>query len=264
MRGKDFCWFIIKANAVLVVVLVPLLLALRAFGHVLTIGSIRPTSLHHVKYVCKNLFIISASSLRLQLHFPTSKKPYWAKLYVHDYYYNDPRHTVSFATAKGTLWFFPVLFRFTSGPLITFKCDDYRIQVYDSQYTPAWLRLLRDNLMYTIINEETVRLHYFKTRLVSTGLIGMTGSEQGYQGSVEKPGLGDEQDLDEVKIRGEAQQWHVHNIRNNRMYTFGALDIEVRKSWVEDKSTFVMIAKNSKWTKVSLVGQHRGNTSLLR
>lgn len=264
MRGKKFCFFITKACALLAVVFVLLLFALRLLGHVLTIGTIRPTSLHHVKYVSKKTFTISASSLRLQLHLPTSKEPYWAKIFVHDGHYDDPRHALTVASLEGTLWFFPVLFRFTSGPLLTVKVYDYRIQVYDSQYTPAWLRLLRDNLVYTIINQETIRLNYFKTRQVSTGLIGMTEGEQDSEGPVEKPGLEAEQDLDEIKMRSEAQQWHIHNINNNRIYTFGALDMEVRKSWVENRSTFVLIAKNSKWTKVSMVGQHPKDTSLLR
>lgn len=264
MGGKDFCLFFIQAGAVLLIILALLLFVPRLLGHVLTIGVIRPTSLQHAKYVYPNLFTISASSLHLKFHLPTSKNPYWAKFFVNDYYYDDPRSAVSFASLEGTLWFLPVLFRFTSGALITLKFDDFRIQVHDSQYTPQWLRLVRDNLVYTVVNEETVRLHHIKTRFVSTGLIGMTGSEQGYQGPVEKPGLGPEQDLDEVKIQTGAQQWHIHNARNNRMYTLGVVDIEIRKSWVEDRRPFVFIAKNIKWTKVSLVGQYRRNTSLLR
>ncbi|KAF5352662.1 hypothetical protein D9756_006132 [Leucocoprinus leucothites] len=234
-----------------------LFLILPLCGYVLTIGSISPAgSLENVRFVRAKLYTISASSVHFILHLPNSKEPYWAKLYATDYHYQDIRCGVAITKIEITLWFFPMLFRFTAGPLITLKFDNFRLQVYNSQYTPIWVRQLRDNLIYTAINEETVRIHQFKPRFVFSGLIGMTGCGlDPDEARVERPGFAVDQELDEVKIQGTAQQWHIHNARNNRMYTYGVLEAEMRESWVEGRESLVIIAHNSKWTKLPLIGQ---------
>ncbi|KAJ3566129.1 hypothetical protein NP233_g7196 [Leucocoprinus birnbaumii] len=240
-----------------------LFLVLPLCGHVLTIGSIRPTcSLQNVRFVRAKLYSISASSIQFLLHVPNSREPFWAKLFVQDYYYRDLKCDVSIAKIEITLWFFPMLFRFTAGPLLTVKFDDFRLRVYNSEYTPRWVRELRDNLIYTAINEETVRLHQFMPRFVLSGLISMTGYNRDTD-EVEKPGLEANQGLDEVKIQGKVQQWHIHNARNNRMYTFDTMEMELRDSWVEGRESLVLITHDSKWTKLPLVGQI-SDESLLR
>jgi hypothetical protein len=80
---------------------------------------------------------------------------------------------------------------------------------------------------------------------------------------VDKPELEADQKLDEIKIQGKAQQWHIHNILNNRMYTFNAIKMELRENWVEDRRTLVMIARDAKWTKLPIVG-HSFDRSWLR
>lgn len=248
--------FLLSATFTLVFFILPLL------GHALTIGSIHPTSLRHVRYIRAKLYSISVSSIRLVLHFPSPREPYWAKLIAQGYHYQDSKCAVSSSKIEGTLWFFPMLFRFTAGPLITLKFDDFRLQVYESEYTPRWVRQLRDNLIYTAINEETVRLHQFKPRFVLSGLMGMSGSIKGSD-EIDIPGLEADREIDDVKIQGKAKQWHIHNVQNNRMYTFDAIEMELRESWVDGRGTLVMIAHDSKWTKLPLVG-HCFDKSWLR
>ncbi|KXN85725.1 hypothetical protein AN958_10908 [Leucoagaricus sp. SymC.cos] len=67
-----------------------------------------------------------------------------------------------------------------------------------------------------------------------------------------------------VKIQGTAQQCqHIHNVQNNRIYTFNVLEAELRENWTEGRGPLVVIAHYSKWTKLPLVG-HSLDTLLLR
>lgn len=259
MYASLLIWLAILLSAILPLVF----FLLRLSGHVLSINSIRPISLRYVRYARQKLYTISTSSIHIKLHLPRPREPHWAKILVQNYQYRDPECSVSISTIKITLWFFPMLFRFTAGPLITLQFEDFRLHVYNSTYTPKWVRKLGDNLIYTAINEETVRLHQFKPRFVLNGLTVVTGSKERFDGPIEKPGMRPGQELDDFKINGRAQQWHIHNKRNNRMYTYNSLETELRRSSAEDRQTLVIIARESKWTKLPLVG-HFHDVSLLQ
>ncbi|KDR85505.1 hypothetical protein GALMADRAFT_365327 [Galerina marginata CBS 339.88] len=191
---------------------------------------------------------IGIEKLGILFHRPRLQAPYWAIITAQNYELKDDASHVSLDQLQAKLWFFPVLFRFTGGPWIEATLDGFKIRIITSKNCPLWIERLRNNLIYTVLNGETIRLQSLKTKLF---LSTITAAE-GYNDEVYKPGFNEAETQDEIRVQCTASQWYI-STWHGRMYSFGDLQAELRRSWVEDRGSFVMIAKESRWLKLPFV-----------
>ncbi|KZT08815.1 uncharacterized protein LAESUDRAFT_757515 [Laetiporus sulphureus 93-53] len=56
-------------------------------------------------------------------------------------------------------------------------------------------------------------------------------------------------DTDELRVTASTQRLHIDN-GEGRLYTFGAVDAQLRRDWDTDRGSFVMIAKEGRWVRV--------------
>ncbi|KAF9535710.1 hypothetical protein CPB83DRAFT_842202 [Crepidotus variabilis] len=196
-------------------------------------------------------YTLAIGKLSLRFHLPTSRKPSWAVIVAEECDFKDADCAVTFLRGASTLWFFPVFFRQTSGPWITTSLDGFSVIVFTSENTPRWVQLLRNNMIYTILDGETIRLNNLKSRIQFSTL---TGSKEGYNGQVEKPGLRPDEQHDEIKLHLEVSQWHIVNVRR-RMYTYGDVKALLRRNWAEDHGSLIVCSEGSKWTKMPALAQ---------
>ena len=223
-----------------------MLLFLAFLGYTLRIRRISWLALHGISFSSPGLST-TVRTLSLRLHIPRPSNPRWATISLSGITSRDSDCTVSLASATLSLWFFPVLFGFTAGPWVTTSLDGFSARVFSSKRIPRWVDLLRGNIIYTILDGDTIRLHNLKTKIFFSGL---TGSEEGYDGEVEKPGVRPGEEHDEIRVRLAASQWHIMNTRH-RMYNFGELEMELRRSWVDGRGSFVMISEGGRWVKLA-------------
>lgn len=55
---------------------------------------------------------------------------------------------------------------------------------------------------------------------------------------------------DEAVVSVTSSGWQIHNHYNHRLYVFGSIDAEMRKSWETEKGVFVMRATECEWFKL--------------
>lgn len=159
---------------------------------------------------------------------------------AYDYNYMDTECHVSLAQLSVALWLFPALLRFTAGPLATVEMNDFRVKVFSSEATPLWIVVLRRNLISTALNGDTIRLDDFETNINIRAVV---------------PDGDDASSVDESRLSASFEGWHIFNWQK-RMYTFGRIDAQLRRSWVDIRDTkLVIIATESRWTKMSSTEQ---------
>ncbi|KAI0352223.1 hypothetical protein OH77DRAFT_1523491 [Trametes cingulata] len=56
-------------------------------------------------------------------------------------------------------------------------------------------------------------------------------------------------DDDELRFSALARRVHINNTEG-RIYTFGAIDAQMRRNWAEDRGSFAMVAEECRWVKV--------------
>ena len=186
---------------------------------------------------------IAIHKILLSLHRPCAEAPYWATITVDEYIYSDKESVVSIDKVIITLWFFPVFFRHTGGAWITTVLDDLCIRVFTSERTPRWITLIRDNIYYTILDGETFRLDYFKTRI-------QFSDPAGSMSDTGKTGLHSEGRRGGIQLRIQSSQWHMVNVKR-RMYTFGDVDFSLHKNWINDHGSVLLSCRECRWTKMS-------------
>lgn len=224
----------------------PLIIIAGLFGHVISIGKVNFTTLSGVWYTNRAGVSIFMNSIQLLLHLPRANCPYWAILKVDDYEYKDSIYQVNLERLHVTFWLLPVFFGFTAGPCMTARMERFRVRLAESQVTPTWVRKLRKDLLTTILEGETVSFHNLKTTLF---LSIPTGTEGESFDEVEKPGLDKDEIYDEARVSASANHWHIVGLKN-RIYTFGRLDVDLRRSWVDDMGTFHLKGEHCNWTRV--------------
>ncbi|TFK60641.1 hypothetical protein BDN72DRAFT_850355 [Pluteus cervinus] len=169
-------------------------------------------------------------------------------------------------------------------PLLNIKVllEEFRVRVYSTKDpgTPPWIEMLRNNLLETILEGDHLRWEGWKldcgVRTWTRGgkkpiRIGelqnddevdsassapaSSGSSRNEEGESDNGDKGPRKQ-DDVRITGYAKQWHIFNKGNQRMYTFGRLDAQLRRGWMDDVGTYVMVAKESRWTKAPRLLDH--------
>jgi hypothetical protein len=180
----------------------------------------------------------ACSKTMLHLHLPRPSAPYWGTFTVCDMEYIDSDCHISASQLDAKLWFFPLFFRFTAGPWITVQLDDLRIRVFSSSDTPYYIKAMRQDLIAAISKGEILRLDDFKLDCNLGGLSkAMLGDYEADKG------------VEEVRISVSGTQCHIVTAER-RYYTFPDVVAQLRRNWVRDNGTFVMIAKNSKWSRI--------------
>ncbi|KAI0370114.1 hypothetical protein BV20DRAFT_1052743 [Pilatotrama ljubarskyi] len=56
-------------------------------------------------------------------------------------------------------------------------------------------------------------------------------------------------DDDELRFSAIARRVHINNTEG-RIYTFGSIDAQMRRNWIEDRGSFAMVAEECRWVKV--------------
>lgn len=223
----------------------------RIFGCEFRVRRVRLCTLYDITYSSQKRSF-SIKQIGVKLHRPRRDSPYWAIIAIDGLEYTDKKCQVSLQRCETKLWILPVLFRFTAGPWIAVTLRGFTVFVNSSRANPWWVEGLRRNLLSTILNGETIRLNHSDTKVYLSSL---TKSMGGYSDEVETSGLHEDEPPEELRVRSSLSQWHILSAWNSRMYTFDDLEAELRRSWVADRGSFVMIAKGCRWTKVPVFGQ---------
>lgn len=231
--------------SLLTLCLTGLLLIARCFGRIIKLRRLSWFGAHGLFYA-SNSCTISIEKISIQLHLPRPQAPYWAVIIGENYEYEDGSCHASFDRLQAKLWFFPTHFRFSGGPWIDATMEGFAVDVRSSKDAPWWINSLRSNLVTTVLNCETILLHAINTKLYF-GTI--TKSPQGDGGGVDKQGLNEGEANDELRARCSISQWNIAT-PYGRMYSFGTLTAEFRRSWVEDTGTFAMVAEQCRWLKL--------------
>lgn len=220
---------------------------LKALGYSVGFACIGPLSISGIRYHSKTTSI-SIASIHFAFHIPRPSNPRWGTLTVIGYEHKSPTCHFSVSSLQTTLWFFPLLFRVSSGPWMVTEVDEFRLRVFNSVDTPGWVQRLRVNLVGAILKGEILRCDEFTTRL---SLSSITGVAEGRSSSapVEKPGV-ERPDLeDEIRITTDAKAYETKNWLD-RIYSFGRMQAQLRKSWVDGRGSFVLVCEDVAWTKI--------------
>ncbi|KAJ4470928.1 hypothetical protein J3R30DRAFT_1139214 [Lentinula aciculospora] len=200
-------------------------------------------------------FRLSSSSRHLAVgktciffHIPHRERPQWASVSIHNINYRSVE-SQHFTIAEASLFFFfPFSLLVETKPRpapISLSLHDFCLRIPSSHNTPSWLVALRRNILYTILNEETQRLDEFRLKIVFSTLT----LQQ--QQSNQNEGQSSEDVKDESRITHHSSQWHIHNRATFRLYRFGRLAAQLRRTWKDDTGTFALVAEDCHWTRHS-------------
>ena len=114
-------------------------------------------------------FTFTSARLVLRFHWPTKFCPRWLTFRTKDVLYRSSTADISAGDLSVTLWFFPFLFGQTAGPWINVGIDDFRIRVFGSHATPKYIKLLRQNLVGTVLGGKILKLDDFGTSVRCSG-----------------------------------------------------------------------------------------------
>ncbi|KAF8913169.1 hypothetical protein CPB84DRAFT_1760521 [Gymnopilus junonius] len=153
---------------------------------------------------------------------------------------------VSIDRVEVKFWFFPVHFRFTGGSWVTVTLDGFVVFVPTSKKCPPWIQRLRNDLIYTILNGDTIRLHSMNPNVYLSKKAAIIDGNNGLGQNASK---GTHR---EICMRGTASQWHIFRSNTGRIYTFGDLVAEWRRCNDESRESFVLISREARWTKVPI------------
>ncbi|KAH9486461.1 hypothetical protein JR316_0000526 [Psilocybe cubensis] len=176
----------------------------------------------------------------IRLHLPCPQAPYWAVIVGENYEYQDSACHVSLDCLQVKLWIFPTHFGFSGGPWIDTTLDGFTADVWSSKDAPWWINSVRSNLISTILNGETVLLHAIATKLYFGTISKSLDVDEDGDGTIDEQGLFEGEVNNELRARCSTSQWNIVT-PYGRMYTFGQLNAEFRRSWVDDRGTFAMI-----------------------
>lgn len=244
-------------------------------------------------------FTFTAAQLSLRFHLPRHPNPRWLTFTAHDILYRSSTADISVGTLTALCWFFPLLFRQTPGPWVNAALDDFRIRVFGSAATPAFVKQLRANLVGAVLDGEVLRADAVGTTARCAGVTEAAvqcAQDPDGDGANEHPGrdrstvpaagpydeqLGDSKgaaqesiahdhggfrsigndkkraqavpflsrEQDEVRLSAYARGLMVKS-KEGRMYSFQSIDAQLRRNWVANRGSFVMIAKESRWVRV--------------
>ncbi|KAJ3757214.1 hypothetical protein EV360DRAFT_84226 [Lentinula raphanica] len=189
---------------------------------------------------------LAVGELRIFFHLPLRNRLRWATVIVRNVNYrSEGSQHFTIAEASLTIIFpFSILQDSTSSSRsapMSLSLDDFRLRIPSSQNTPSWVVALRRNIVYTILNEETQRLDQFKLKTIFSTLEMQRRS--GDEGDIS------ENSKDESRITHHSSEWHIYNHAIRRLYHFGQLAAQLRRTWVDDTGSFTLIAQDCHWIR---------------
>lgn len=216
-------------------------------------------SLYGLEYSYGKTHSIAVPHLVVVLHLPSLFDFTCLTATLHNYTYIDPNHHITISTLQLSFSPFPA----APNTCISATLDDFRVRVAHSNTTPPWMQRLRANLITTVLNGMTIRADKFKTEIIfnTTNVQGpivtvanddedqdLDAKQLHSQPGSYESGSGLPEDDREAIVTLTASHWHIKNFRN-RLYKFGSLDAQLRRSWdpEADRGSFVLVAKNSSW-----------------
>ncbi|KAI0347875.1 hypothetical protein BDW22DRAFT_1349952 [Trametopsis cervina] len=232
-------------------------------------------------------FDFACSRVSFQFHFPRSPSPKWLTFDAEGVLYKSNTCDIFIGSIHATCWFFPRFNRQTAGPWVDTEIQDYRIRVMSSDEIPTYVQRLRANVVDAILTGEILRADDFATTVRFAGLSesggehsadvketmpdgGVYNDKLDDRSAAVQDGLGSSnggvtsisshskrheaipylpQDQDELRVSALARGLHINN-RQGRYYTFQTLDTQLRRNWVANRGTFVLIATECRWTRV--------------
>jgi len=217
---------------------------LRRFGHVVTVCRMTLFTLQGLTYTTPT-FSTSIDNLSLEWHWPRRKSPYWLIITCNKSDYKDAGCYISLDRGVVKMWFFPRYFRVTAGPWIEARLEGFTIHVTTSKRIPGYIDRLKKNIVHSVVNGETIRLHELKTKII------LGEAREDYpREDVDKAGVNEIEVHDKVRICMSTLQWHILAPWSSRMYSYDELVAELRRSWMADRGSLVLIAKDCRWTKI--------------
>ncbi|EEB94253.1 hypothetical protein MPER_06960, partial [Moniliophthora perniciosa FA553] len=209
---------------------------------------------------------LSLSSFHITFHVPRRDNPRWATVSLHQCSLKDKKHYVTIDRIDVALWLFPSLSGYPPArrTIVFAELHDFRIQVYSSKDTPKWIEQLRRSLLYTVLNEDIRRLDNADLKLeMHTARSASFKSDDDSDLDVDDEAPRSDEHVristepsssgelnDEAKVTFFADHWHSYNHINSRLYEFGRLDAQLRRSWVDEEGTFVLVSQQCRWTRV--------------
>lgn len=251
MSLSSFC-VLFECISIALTCIVSAFYSTRLFGHYFSCTGCRPLSLFGLHYhnTSDSDISITVSALNFAFHIPRPSNPRWGTFTLFEYEQKDSACHLSLAKVEVTLWFFPRLFRFSAGPWFAVQLDDFKLRIRSSTNTPHWVERLRNNLVDAILTGEILRVDDFRTSIAMSSLTGTrVRDDQDSSAAVQKPGVTMPEFEDEVRVSAEVEGYDVINWQQ-RIYSFGKMRIQLRKSWVDGRGSYTMIAEDTRWTKV--------------
>lgn len=201
----------------------------------------------------------SVCSTHFQFHLLAPSLPRWLTMVSEGIVYTSETGDVSVDRSSVTLWIFPVLFKQTAGPWVNINMEGVKIRIPNGKSTPHFVKQLRKNLVGTLVCGEIYRVDNFGTKIIFAGLTDRdAGAGNDNQHDDNKRHQETSSDIhtssrsqtkDELRISSFLRGLHLHNTEG-RIYTFGEVDAQLRRNWIESRGSFVMVAKESRWLRV--------------
>ncbi|KNZ76306.1 hypothetical protein J132_10585 [Termitomyces sp. J132] len=192
------------------------ILVLLISGHRLRVSNFKfrlplSISLYGLSYFYSDTVSLSSSHLKISLKLPKIPHMTFITTIIYDYDYIDPQHHVAVTKIYVEARLLPV----APETFINVVLHDFKVRIIQSQNTPSWLQIMRQNLIRTVLNGEYLRLDDFKTQ---------------------------------ITLCTRASEWHIKGAQQ-RLYHFGSVDAQFRYSWDStcDKEVFALVAQNSSW-----------------
>ncbi|TBU58122.1 hypothetical protein BD310DRAFT_820081 [Dichomitus squalens] len=218
------------------------------FGHRLSIGRLTLWTARDVHFEAALFSKTYRCSFRIPLiawsfHIPRSVEPRWCTITLHDIFYKSPTGDISIGRFELVLWFFPVFFRQSTQPWGNVVIDDFRVLVFRSIQTPYYIHRLREKLVSALLTGDVMRCDMARTTCRFSGVSDLV-SDGRYTTVPMRTS-----DKDEMCFSWLSRQLHIYNC-DSRVYAFGSIDAQVRRSWSEDRGSFVMNAEELRWVHV--------------
>ena len=181
-------------------------------------------------------YTIALDKLTISLH----QKPI---ITAYGYTYTDDQSLVRCDKTVIYLYAFPVSFRQPAGPWLSVILDGLSVRVFTSERTPRWIHLLKNDIFYSILNGETIRLRHLKTRVQFSR---PSGSMNQFIDKVLRL-AGPQPDRNSCSFT--SSQWHIINLRR-KMYRFGNLDLTFWRDWDDNTGSITLVSKDSRWSSI--------------
>jgi hypothetical protein len=210
-------------------------------GHSFGVGRITFFALEDFRYTFRDKISLSIQKIVLSFYIPSKSSARWLSISASGIEFKDSHHHLSLAQKHTDFLFFPLVYKHSAGPLLNVDLDDFRVIIYTSEFTPAWIEKMRNNLTCAVVIGETIQLDDMKTEMNLDTNIADRGQET------------DGKEKSESRVSIHAENWFIVQELIERMYSFGKLDMQLRRNWAPRPGgggVLAIIASSCRWIKL--------------